>query len=194
MSTQNTQFLTIVSGLPRSGTSLMMQMIAAGGIEPVTDNEREADVDNPRGYLEFERVKQIKTDQSWLSDSMGKSVKMIHALLEPLPDTHDYRVVFMRRHLDEILASQTKMLERQGKSGANLPPEVLKKVFQDQLDKTLAMLGSRPNFQVHEVWYHDVVADPQTHAEAIDSFLGGGMDIKAMVSAVDPELYRNKSS
>ncbi|MCA9304846.1 MAG: sulfotransferase, partial [Phycisphaerales bacterium] len=167
---------------------------AAGGIEPVTDHEREPDVDNPHGYLEFERVKQIKTDQSWLPDSMGKSVKMIHALLEPLPDNHQYRVVFMRRNLDEILASQSKMLERQGKSGANLPPAVLKKVFQDQLDKALAMLASRPNFEVHEVWYHEVVKDPQTHAESIDTFLGGGLDIEAMVGAVDPKLYRNKSS
>ena len=194
MMTQNTYFLTVVSGLPRSGTSLMMQMIAAGGVEPVTDHEREPDVDNPHGYLEFERVKQIKTDQGWLPESMGKSVKMIHALLEPLPDNHDYRVVFMRRNLDEILASQTKMLERQGKSGANLPPAVLKKVFQDQLDKTLAMLESRPNFAVHEVWYHEIVSDPQTHAEAVDAFLGGGMDIEAMVGAVDPKLYRNKST
>lgn len=194
MTAQNTHFLTIVSGLPRSGTSLMMQMIAAGGVEPVTDHERSADEDNPHGYLEFERVKQIKTDQGWLKDSMGKSVKMIHALLEPLPDDYDYRVVFMRRNLDEILASQTKMLERQGKTGANLPPAVLKKVFQDQLDKTLTMLETRPNFAVHEVWYHDIIADPQTHAETVDTFLGGGMDIEGMVGAVDPKLYRNKSS
>jgi hypothetical protein len=194
MPTQNTQFITIVSGLPRSGTSLMMQMIAAGGIEPMTDHEREADEDNPRGYLEFERVKKIKDDSSWVPDANGKAVKMIHALLEHLPDEQNYRVVFMRRHLDEILASQTKMLDRQGKTGANLPPEVLKKVFQTQLDKTLDMLNSKENFTVHELWYHEVVSDPQTQAQAVDQFVGGGLDIEQMVCAVDPSLYRNKSS
>ncbi len=194
MTLQNTHFLTIISGLPRSGTSLMMQMVAAGGIEPITDHQRAADEDNPRGYLEFERVKKIKDDKAWVPESVGKSVKMIHALLEHLPDDTQYRVVFMRRHLDEILASQSKMLDRQGKSGANLPPEMLKKVFQGQLDKTLHMLASKPNFEVLEVWYHDIVADPQPLAESIDTFLGGGMDIEKMVGAVDPELYRNKSS
>lgn len=191
---QNTQFITVISGLPRSGTSLMMQMISAGGVPALTDGERVADEDNPRGYFEFERVKKIKDDKGWIPDAVGKSVKMIHALLEHLPDDHQYRVVFMRRHLDEILTSQTKMLDRKGKSGANLPPEVLKKVFQEQLDSTLAMLASRPSFKVLEVWYPELVTNPRTQAESISAFLGGGMDIGLMVNAVDPQLYRNRAT
>jgi hypothetical protein len=191
--TQPRNFLTVVSGLPRSGTSLMMQMIHAGGIQPVTDEVREPDADNPKGYLEFERVKQIKTDQSWLPDACGKAVKMVHLLLLDLPPEHDYRVVFIRRHPDEVLASQSKMLERQGKSGAALPPQALAKVFQQQIDRVLAWAGEQPNFRMMEVWYHDVVAAPSEAATKVSIFLGGGLNTDAMAAAVDPSLYRNRS-
>lgn len=186
-------FITVVSGLPRSGTSLMMQMIHAGGLQPVTDQIREPDADNPKGYLEFERVKQIRTDKSWLPDARGKVVKMVHLLLLDLPPDHDYRVVFMRRRPDEVLASQSKMLERQGKSGAALPPAALAKVYQQQLDKVLAWAGQQPNFRLMEVWYHDVVGAPAEAAAKVNEFLGNGLNTNAMAGAVDPSLYRNKA-
>jgi hypothetical protein len=185
-------FITVVSGLPRSGTSLMMQMLAAGGIEPLTDNHRAADEDNPRGYLEFERVKQIKHDKAWLDDAPGKVVKLVHLLLYELPPDRQYRVVFMRRNLDEVLASQRKMLTRQGRAGANVPDEQLRRVFEDQVKKVTAWLTSQANVKSTEVPYHDLVANPLPYAERLNQFLGGQMNIKAMVGAVDPRLYRNR--
>ena len=187
-----TPFVTIVSGLPRSGTSLMMQMLSAGGIPALTDQIRAADEDNPRGYLEFERVKQIKQDTSWLNDASGKVVKMVHLLLYDLPQDRAYRVVFMRRSLDEVLASQRKMLARQGKAGAQLPEEQLRRVFEDQVKKVTTWLKSQPNMESIEVTYDELIADPRAHAERLNEFLGGGMDVDAMVRAVDPTLYRNR--
>lgn len=185
-------FVTIVSGLPRSGTSLMMQMLSAGGIPPLTDEIRAADEDNPRGYLEFERVKQIKQDKSWLDEAAGKAVKMVHLLLYDLPQGRPYRVVFMRRNLDEVLASQRKMLTRQGKAGAQLPEEQLRKVFEDQVRKVTSWLTTQPNVKSIEVTYHELIADPRGHAARLNEFLGGGLDVDAMVGAVDPALYRNR--
>jgi LPS sulfotransferase NodH len=184
--------VTIVSGLPRSGTSLMMQMLSAGGIPPLTDEIRAADEDNPRGYLEFERVKQIKQDKSWLDEAAGKAVKMVHLLLYDLPQGRPYRVVFMRRNLDEVLASQRKMLTRQGKAGAQLPEEQLRKVFEDQVRKVTSWLTTQPNVKSIEVTYHELIADPRGHAARLNEFLGGGLDVDAMVGAVDPALYRNR--
>src|SRR5687767_12088310 len=140
---QQESFVTVVSGLPRSGTSLMMQMISAGGIPALTDEVRTADEDNPRGYLEFERVKRIKQDTSWLDEARGKVVKMVHLLLYDLPLDRPYRVVFMRRNLDEVLASQRKMLERQGKQGAQIPEAQLRKVFEDQVKKVTTWMATQ---------------------------------------------------
>src|SRR5437868_1127771 len=106
------QFLTIVSGLPRSGTSMMMRMLEAGGMPVLTDKVRSADEDNPNGYFEFEAVKRTKQDASWLDDSGGRAVKMVYRLLYDLPVNRNYRVLFMRRNLKEVLASQREMLRR----------------------------------------------------------------------------------
>ena len=113
-------WITVVSGLPRSGTSLMMQMLAAGGIPPLTDGQRAADPSNPRGYLEFDPVKRLKGDRSWLPQARGKAVKIIHLLLPELADASpgDYRVVMMRRPVGEVVRSQRAMLARQGKASA----------------------------------------------------------------------------
>ncbi len=189
-------YVTIVSGLPRSGTSLMMQLLHAGGIPVVTDQVRGADDDNPRGYFEFEQVKQIRSDKSWLPEARGKVVKMVHLLLLELPDEFEYRVVFMRRRLEEVLRSQSVMLERHGKKGAALPPEALMKVYQDQIGKVLGWMARRPNFGVLEVDYNELVREPLPWAPRLAGFLEGGegvMDERAMVAAVDPSLYRNRS-
>ena len=125
--------IVVVSGLPRSGTSLAMQMLHAGGLECVTDGLRTSDTDNPRGYFEFERVKALKQDKGWLDDAAGKAVKIIHLLLTELPDDRPYRVVFMRRDLREVVKSQSTMLARSGRAGGGLPPERLMAVYQQQL-------------------------------------------------------------
>ncbi|MFM9958090.1 MAG: sulfotransferase family protein [Phycisphaerales bacterium] len=194
-------FITVVSGLPRSGTSLMMQMLHAGGIEAVTDGERKPDADNPKGYYEFERVKKIKTDRAWLRDAVGKQVKMVHLLLLDLPTppaaplppgVQGYRVVFMRRHLEEVVKSQSVMLERGGKSGAALPPERLMALYKQQIDQVLAHCAKHPCFKVLEVSYNDLMKEPAAAAGLLDGFLGGGLDVGAMVGAVDLGLYRNR--
>jgi hypothetical protein len=185
--------ITIVSGLPRSGTSLMMQMIRAGGIPALTDEQRAADEDNPRGYLEFEAVKKTKQDPSWLSQADGKVVKMVHLLLYDLPADRDYHVVFMRRNIKEVLASQKKMLQRSGRQGAAMSDDALANVFDGQLKKLLPWLAGQKNFKVLEVAYNDLMSDPKPQIQKISQFLGGTLDTAAMAAAIDPTLYRNRA-
>lgn len=184
--------ITIVSGLPRSGTSLMMQMLHAGGMEAVTDGQRTADTDNPRGYFEFERAKKIKTDRAWLDDAQGRCVKMVHLLLLDLPMDRPYAVVFMRRDLNEVVKSQAVMLQRSGKTGAALPAEKLMAMYKDQIDKVLAFAKGKPNVRVLEVNYNTLVKEPARVAAEVGSFVGGGLNEHAMAAAVDPTLYRNR--
>ena len=183
----------VVSGLPRSGTSLAMQMIHAGGIPAVTDGERTSDEDNPRGYFEFEKVKQLKTDKSWLADAGGKVVKVIHLLLTELPDDRPYRVVFMRRDLREVVKSQSVMLARSGRAGGGLAPERLISVYEQQLKAVEAWMAARPGFQRLDVPYAELVAAPGDWVPRINAFLGGTLDEPAMLAAVDPSLHRNRA-
>jgi hypothetical protein len=184
--------IIIVSGLPRSGTSLMMQMLAQGGIEAVTDHVRTADTDNPRGYYEFERVKKIKEDISWIPETRGKVVKMVSQLLFDLPPGENYRIIFMQRDLDEMLASQEKMLERLNRPAA--PRDEIKRAFIKHLDRLRDWLGQQPNMQVLFVTYSELMAEPQDQARRVAEFLGGRADVGAMVKAVDPSLYRNRKA
>lgn len=187
-------FITIVSGLPRSGTSLMMQMLAGGGIPPVTDHLRQADEDNPRGYFEFDLVKRLRTDQSWLDMACGHAVKIIHLLLRELPTDgrFQYRVLLMKRSLEEVIASQSAMLARAGKASAD--PATLTTVFRSQLAEVERWLGAHPCFAVFPIEYHRAVENPAEVARDIDAFLGSELDQAAMVAAVDASLYRQRSS
>ena len=185
------QPVLVVSGLPRSGTSMAMQMIHAGGVEALTDQERQADADNPRGYFEYERVKALRNDKTWLDEAQGKVVKIIHMLLLELPTDRPYKVVFMERELGEVLASQSKMLERLGRSGAALAPARLRAVYEAQLKQVHAHLAAHACFEVLRVPYADAVAQPAAQAARIQAFLGGGLTLDAMVAAVDPSLQRN---
>ena len=191
-------WITVVSGLPRSGTSLMMQALAAGGLPPLPAAQRAADPSNPRGYLELEAVKRLKTDRSWLPQARGKAVKIIHLLLPELVaaadagSVEDYRVVMMRRPVEEVVASQRAMLARQGKAAAALPDTQLGRLFVDQLERAERLLAGRPEFRLCEVPYPALVADPAAAAARVNAFLGGGLDEAAMVRAVDPALYREK--
>ncbi len=183
----------VVSGLPRSGTSMVMQMIVAGGVQAVTDGQRGADADNPRGYFEFERVKQLRTDKAWLDDAAGKVVKVIHMLLPELPDDRAYRVVFLDRDLREVVQSQTTMLARSAKAGGQLPPERLLAIYQAQLATVHAWLASRPNFVVLVIRHADLLQAPLEQAQKVNAFLGGALDESAMAAVVDRSLYRNRA-
>ena len=185
--------VTVVSGLPRSGTSLAMQMIHAGGIPALTDGQRTSDDSNPRGYFELERVKQLKQDKSWLDDAAGKVVKVIHLLLAELPDDRPYRVVFMQRDLREVVQSQATMLARSGRAGGQLAPERLIAVYEQQLKTVEQWLAARPNFSVLRVPYAQLVSDPAGVVPAVNAFLGGSLDEARMRAAVDPGLHRNKA-
>jgi hypothetical protein len=185
--------VTVVSGLPRSGTSLAMQMIHAGGIPALTDGQRTSDDSNPRGYFELERVKQLKQDKSWLDEAAGKVVKVIHLLLAELPDDRPYRVVFMQRDLREVVQSQATMLARSGRTGGQLPPERLIAVYEQQLKTVEQWLAARPNFSVLRVPYAQLVSDPAGVVPTVNAFLGGTLDEARMRAAVDPGLHRNRA-
>jgi hypothetical protein len=185
-------YLTIVSGLPRSGTSMMMRMLDVGGIPALTDNIRRADEDNPRGYYEFEPVKQTKQDSTWLADADGKVVKLVYRLLYDLPADHQYRVVFMRRNLGEVIASQNTMLERQGKSGGSLSDDKLLGLFDTELQKVYDWLAAQPNFRVLYVNYNEVLCNAGPTVQALNEFLDGTLDTAAMLRVVEPSLYRQR--
>jgi len=186
-------YVIIVSGLPRSGTSMMMKALHAGGIEPMIDHIRKADEDNPKGYYEFEPVKKTKEDPSWLADAGGKAVKMVYRLLYALPPDYEYRVIFMRRDLLEVLASQNKMLERKGKSGGAISDEQMAALFETELGRCETWLAEQQHFKTLYIGYRDMICDSLTQAKKINDFLDGGMDTEAMAAAVDPSLYRNRN-
>lgn len=194
MSSNQAEFITIVSGLPRSGTSMMMQMLDKGGIPALTDEVRRADEDNPKGYYEFEAVKQTKKDASWLTQAPGKVVKMVHLLLMDLPLNRRYRVVFMRRELSEVVKSQNIMLERNQKGGGALPDDKVMEVFRMQIAKVYKWMADHPDaFRMLEVNYNDLLKNPEPGVVALDEFLGGGLNTSAMLRVIDPELYRNRA-
>lgn len=170
----------------------MMQMLHAGGLPALTDGQRAADEDNPRGYYEFEAVKRIRTDRSWLDVAVGKVVKLVHLLLTELPASHEYRVVFMRRDLDEVLASQKKMLQRSGRAGGQLSEAQLKAIYVKQVQTVLGWLSRQPNVRCIEVDYRQLIESPGAIAARVNAFVGGGLDEAKMTSAVDPTLYRNR--
>lgn len=186
--------VTIVAGLPRSGTSMLMKMLEAGGLPALTDHVRAADVDNPKGYYEFEQVKQIEHDTSWLESARGHVVKMVSALLRHLPGEYVYKIIFIRRAMPEILASQRKMLVRRGEPADAVDDTAMAEMFEKHLRTVDAWLMTRENVQVLYVSYNDVLTNPVVQASRINVFLGGGLDEQAMIEVVDPDLYRNRQS
>jgi hypothetical protein len=185
----------IVSGLPRSGTSMMMKMLEAGGQAILTDNLREADANNPKGYYEFERVKQMKDgDLAWLSDAVGKVVKIVTGLIMFLPSGYNYKIIFMRRDLNEILSSQKKMLGRLGKEDDNIPDDKMAKVYEEHLKEVRGWLIRQPNIETLYVNYNSMVKDPTEALNKVNDFLGGSMDVSVMAAVVDKELYRERKA
>jgi hypothetical protein len=184
--------ITIVSGLPRSGTSLMMQMLVAGGLPVLSDGERKADTDNPKGYLEWERIKQLPKDPSIIAEAEGKVVKVISQLLLSLPAGHEYRVIFMQRPLAEVMKSQEEMLRRRGTYDPNADTSPVEKAFQRHLIEVNKWLAGKPGVQVMRVHYHRVLREAKTVAEEVSKFLGVSLDIASMAQQVDGTLYRNR--
>jgi len=184
--------ITIVSGLPRSGTSLMMQMLDAGGLPVLSDGERKADTDNPKGYLEWERIKQLPKDPSLIAEAEGKVVKVISQLILSLPSSHEYRIVFMQRPLPEVLKSQDEMLRRRGNADSINDTSAIEEAFQRHLIEVNKWIAGKPNTQVLRVHYHRVLREPKAVAEEVAAFLKVALDVEAMVRQVDGSLYRNR--
>jgi hypothetical protein len=185
--------IVVVSGLPRSGTSMIMSMLDAGNLPILTDHVREADEDNPRGYFEFEKVKDLAEtdDKSWLKSSRGKAVKVISHLLKELPDENFYRIIFARRNLQEIVASQNIMLKRQAEAN---PVEDAKAIelYRKHLVNVRFLVRRKPNLEMLELAYTDALDDPANVAQRISQFLGGKLSTDAMSAVVDRSLYRNR--
>jgi hypothetical protein len=187
-----TQPIIVVSGLPRSGTSMMMKMLAEGGLSTVTDTIRAADEDNPNGYFEFEPVKKLaEGGDAWLQGAGGKTVKVISALLEHLPARHQYKVLFMEREIKEILASQQKMLHRRGEAPASSDDE-MEAQFRQHLAATKYWLARQPNMDVLYVDYNKLIENPDAYGQVIADFISLPVDVSRMLGVPSERLYRNR--
>lgn len=186
--------VVVVSGLPRSGTSMAMKMLDAGGLPLMVDGVRTADVDNPKGYYELERVKDLETepDKTYLREARGKGVKVISFLLFHLPEDLQYRVIFMVRHLDEVLASQQKMLDNRGEDHP-VEDDALRKMYENHLWRVRYLMKTNPRFQSLELPYREILESPRDHVGRIAQFLGRDLDVEAMAGVVDKRLYRNRA-
>lgn len=188
----------LVSGLPRSGTSLMMQMLQAGGVQTVTDGERLADIDNPRGYYEWEAIKQIAKKPELLDEEGldGRAIKCISMLLRSLPLKHNYNVILMIRPIEEIVASQRKMVERLGTKGAELDDEQLQRGLNTHRNEIRNWLKRAPHMKFIEIDYPQLISDPLPQVSRIVEFLGADRlpNSAGMAEVIDPALYRKKSA
>jgi predicted AlkP superfamily phosphohydrolase/phosphomutase/tetratricopeptide (TPR) repeat protein len=186
----------LVSGLPRSGTSLMMQMLEAGGIEPMTDRERVADVDNPKGYYEWEAIKRIGKHPELLDDEAinERAIKCVSMLLPRMPTKHDYKVIFMLRPIAEVVASQRAMTSRLGTKAANLDKEQLERGLRAHREEVRRWAASVPHIDWLEVDYPLVVREPSTAISRLVQFLGRERlpNEAAMAGVVDPVLHRHR--
>lgn len=187
------QPIIIVSGLPRSGTSMMMKMLAEGGLSYLTDQIRSADEDNPNGYYEFEPVKQLPGGSNeWLGNAGGKVVKVISALLEYLPSQYRYKVIFMERYMPEVLASQQKMLVRRNET-SDTTDETIQKDFQEHLAAVKYWLARQPNIEVLYIEYNNMLANPGEHCGQIADFLNMSLNLEKMGQVPSANLYRNRA-
>ena len=186
--------IVVVSGLPRSGTSMMMQMLQAGGLEILTDEVRTPDGSNPKGYFELEAVKDLDkgSTPAWLVGAPGKVVKVVSSLVRWLPERYDYQVIFMQRDLDEVILSQNKMLAERGSRQDDGQNQRLKQLYQTHVEDTLRLLRGRRSVSTLVVDYAETLARPADTARRIDRFLQGRLDVERMAAAADPGLHRNR--
>lgn len=184
--------VVIVSGLPRSGTSLMMQMLQAGGMPILTDGQRAADASNPRGYYEFEPVKRLPTEGApWMASARGYALKVVSPLLTYLPANYSYQVLLMQRDLDEILRSQAAMLQRMGQGDAKFDAAKARAEYEQHLAAVRLWLNRQPNITTLNIAYRAVIASPLEVAQQVSAFVGA-LDLEAMAAVVDPSLYRER--
>ncbi len=172
---------------------MMMKMLEAGGLEPVTDGIRSADGDNPKGYYELEAVKRTKQDPSWVVPARGKVVKVISQLLQDLPDSEQYKVVFMRRDLDEVLASQQKMLVNRDEQDDAEVSE-MKSTFAGHVEEVEGWMRASEHVQVLFVSYNRMQSDASKQIERVNKFLQADLDSEKMAKIVDPALYRQRKT
>jgi hypothetical protein len=193
--TPTSQPITVVSGLPRSGTSMMMKMLETGGLSPLVDNIRTADIDNPNGYYEFERVKKLPAgDTAWLPEAQGKVVKVIATLLVYLPAGYDYRVIFMQRAMPEVIASQRKMLERRGESADDLTDEMLTGLFTKHLADVDRWIASQSTVNRLDISYNTLLHEPLSLIERLNQFVAQPLNTEMMATVIDPALYRQRKN
>ncbi|NOZ70072.1 MAG: sulfotransferase [Deferribacteres bacterium] len=187
-------FITVVSGLPRSGTSMMMKMLDCGGMPVLTDNLRKPDPDNPKGYYELERVKDLQRDNSWLQEARGKAVKIVSPILQhlKLDNTLKYKIIFMLRDIDEILASQRKMADRLVQGADSIKDHILKQNYTRHLEEIQTWLERKEDVDVMYVNYRDVLSDPLSTATDICKFLDMNLNTRRMAYATDSSLYRQR--
>jgi len=190
MSAPRRNSVTVVSGIPRSGTSLVMQMLRAGGLPLLCDARRPPDVHNPRGYFEYEPVRRSREDASWLAQAAGRGVKVVHALVAELPEGPAYRLVLLHRDLREVVASQAAMLAGRAPPGPS--SERLVEIFAAQLAELERRLAARRDFRVLHLEHRQLLAEPRRAAALLADFVGAGLDPEAMAAAVDPSLYRTR--
>jgi hypothetical protein len=171
---------------------MMMQALQAGGMPVLTDNIRESDIENPKGYYEFEPVKKTKDDPSWVPQAVGKVVKMVYRLLYDLPEGYQYRVIFMNRNIAEIMVSQKTMLERTDQKGADISDEKLAELLQKDLNKAYKWVKDQDNFSMISVGYKEMVQNPLSQCGLVNNFLGNPLDTDKMASVIDASLYRNR--
>jgi adenylate kinase len=184
--------IIVVSGLPRSGTSMMMKMLEEGGIPILTDAIRRADDDNPNGYYEFEFVKKLPEGQNkWLADANHKAVKIISALLEHLPASYRYKIIFMEREPREILASQQKMLANRNEK-SSVDDAEMQEQFQKHLAAIKYWLARRPNMDVMYVDYNKMIVSPENYCQDIADFIAIPIDVSKMLAVPNERLYRNR--
>jgi len=184
--------LVVVSGLPRAGTSMLMQMLVAGGLAPFDDGRRTPDASNPRGYVEHERVRALARDAGWLPDADGRVVKVVAPLLPHLPPGPAYDVVLVTRRLAEVLASQRAMLGRLGHAPAS--DAALAPVYTRMLDAARAWATATPGARLLELDHAAVLADPADASARLAAFLGRPLDEAAMAAAVEPSLHRERAA
>jgi len=173
---------------------MMMKMLAEGGLEIVTDALRTADDDNPNGYFEFEPVKQLtQGNDKWLEEARGKAVKIISALLEHLPTSFHYKVIFMERSLQEVLASQKKMLLNRSEESSISDSEMEEKLKKHVADVKY-WLARQPSIDVLYVDYGKMLSSPEAYCRHIADFIGIPVNIEKMQSVPNQNLYRNRAN
>jgi hypothetical protein len=185
--------ITIVSGLPRSGTSMMMQMLAAGGMPILTDNKRQPDIDNPRGYFEWEKITRLCAEPEIIAQAEGKAVKVISRVLGCLPAGHDYKVIFMRRPFAEVAQSQHEMLVHRYGIMESMDAPRVEYSLETHIWQVIDWSTTQRHMRFWFVNYRAVTENPETEAGFINTFVGFDLNVPAMAAAVDPSLYRHRA-